>query len=235
MAAVVQQAPAEAAAERRSGAAARAVRGSGRDAQAEAAQRPQPLRPAVVRDHRRARVGQDDGARQLRAEVSARAARRARARCAASAARATATGGSPTKRCSSTPPAATRRRIPTRASDSAGWAEFLALLRKYRKRRPVNGVILTISAQDLMMQGDRGARGARRGGAPAAERAESRAAHPAAGLPDGHQVRPGRRLHRVLRRPGAGGPRAGLGRHVPVRADAQRRGARRRSRRSSTR
>jgi type VI secretion system protein ImpL len=33
------------------------------------------------------------------------------------------------------------------ASDSAGWGEFLALLRKYRKRRPVNGVILTISAQ----------------------------------------------------------------------------------------
>jgi type VI secretion system protein ImpL len=42
------------------------------------------------------------------------------------------------------------------ASDSAGWAEFLALLRKYRKRRPVNGIILTISAQDLMVQGDRG-------------------------------------------------------------------------------
>ena len=42
------------------------------------------------------------------------------------------------------------------ASDSAGWKEFLALLRKYRKRRPVNGVILTISAQDLMTQGDAG-------------------------------------------------------------------------------
>ena len=39
------------------------------------------------------------------------------------------------------------------AADSAGWSEFLALLRKYRKRRPVNGVILTISAQDLMTQG----------------------------------------------------------------------------------
>jgi type VI secretion system protein ImpL len=42
------------------------------------------------------------------------------------------------------------------ASDSASWAEFLALLRKYRKRRPINGVILTISAQDLMMQGGLG-------------------------------------------------------------------------------
>ncbi len=40
------------------------------------------------------------------------------------------------------------------SSDSAGWAEFLALLRKYRARRPVNGVILTINAQDLMVQGD---------------------------------------------------------------------------------
>jgi type VI secretion system protein ImpL len=38
-------------------------------------------------------------------------------------------------------------------ADSAAWSEFLALLRKYRGRRPINGVILTISAQDLMMQG----------------------------------------------------------------------------------
>ena len=35
-------------------------------------------------------------------------------------------------------------------ADSAAWSEFLGLLRKYRKRRPVNGVIVTISAQDLM-------------------------------------------------------------------------------------
>jgi type VI secretion system protein ImpL len=40
------------------------------------------------------------------------------------------------------------------ASDSEGWAEFLSLLRKYRKRRPINGVILTISAQDLMLQSE---------------------------------------------------------------------------------
>jgi type VI secretion system protein ImpL len=38
------------------------------------------------------------------------------------------------------------------SADSAAWAEFLALLRKYRGRRPINGVILTISAQDLMIQ-----------------------------------------------------------------------------------
>jgi type VI secretion system protein ImpL len=42
------------------------------------------------------------------------------------------------------------------ASDSEGWREFLALLAKYRERRPVNGIVLTISAQDLLMQGDAG-------------------------------------------------------------------------------
>ena len=36
------------------------------------------------------------------------------------------------------------------SSDSAGWAEFLNLLVKYRKRRPLNGVIVTLSAADLM-------------------------------------------------------------------------------------
>ena len=40
------------------------------------------------------------------------------------------------------------------ASDSEGWSEFLALLRKYRARRPVNGVILTINAEDLIKLGD---------------------------------------------------------------------------------
>jgi type VI secretion system protein ImpL len=36
------------------------------------------------------------------------------------------------------------------AADSAGWGEFLGLLTKYRKRRPLNGVIVTLSASDLM-------------------------------------------------------------------------------------
>ncbi len=35
-------------------------------------------------------------------------------------------------------------------SDAAGWREFLSLLKKYRTRRPVNGVILAVSATDLM-------------------------------------------------------------------------------------
>ncbi len=41
------------------------------------------------------------------------------------------------------------------SADSAGWTEFLSLLRKHRKRRPLNGIILTISAQDLMVSGVR--------------------------------------------------------------------------------
>jgi type VI secretion system protein ImpL len=39
-------------------------------------------------------------------------------------------------------------------SDSEGWREFLSLLRTYRVRRPLNGVILTISCQDLLTQTD---------------------------------------------------------------------------------
>jgi type VI secretion system protein ImpL len=36
------------------------------------------------------------------------------------------------------------------AADASGWKEFLALLQKYRRRRPLNGVILAISALDLL-------------------------------------------------------------------------------------
>jgi type VI secretion system protein ImpL len=39
------------------------------------------------------------------------------------------------------------------ASDSLGWSEFLALLKKHRARRPINGVILTINAHDLIVEG----------------------------------------------------------------------------------
>ena len=38
-------------------------------------------------------------------------------------------------------------------SDSVGWNEFLALLRQHRARRPLNGVILTIDAHDLLVGG----------------------------------------------------------------------------------
>ncbi|VXB63707.1 type VI secretion system membrane subunit TssM [Massilia sp. 9I] len=38
-------------------------------------------------------------------------------------------------------------------ADKAAWTGFLQLLRKYRRRRPVNGVIVTLSVSDLL-QGD---------------------------------------------------------------------------------
>ncbi len=41
-------------------------------------------------------------------------------------------------------------------ADSRGWTEFLALLRKHRRRRPLNGVILTVTADDLMTGGTTG-------------------------------------------------------------------------------
>jgi len=37
-------------------------------------------------------------------------------------------------------------------ADSTAWGEFLGLLTKYRKRRPLNGVIVTLNAEELMRQ-----------------------------------------------------------------------------------
>lgn len=39
-------------------------------------------------------------------------------------------------------------------ADATGWNSFLQLLRKYRKRQPINGVILAISASDLLTLGE---------------------------------------------------------------------------------
>ncbi|MGU7775887.1 type VI secretion system membrane subunit TssM [Burkholderia sp. MR1-5-21] len=39
-------------------------------------------------------------------------------------------------------------------ADQAAWAGFLQLLRKYRPRRPLNGVIVALSAQDLLQLSD---------------------------------------------------------------------------------
>ncbi len=36
--------------------------------------------------------------------------------------------------------------------DSAGWQGFLSLLKKYRRRRPINGVLVAISLSDLLLQ-----------------------------------------------------------------------------------
>ena len=127
----------------------------------------------VVRDHRRARLRQDDGAGEFRACIS---------RWSSGRGSGALRGVGGTRNCDwwFTDEAVfldTAGRYTTQDSDadadSAGWSEFLALLRKYRKRRPVNGVILTISAQDLMTQNHGGARSARGGGAPPAERAQS--------------------------------------------------------------
>ncbi|UGB39156.1 type VI secretion system membrane subunit TssM [Frateuria soli] len=38
-----------------------------------------------------------------------------------------------------------------RSADASAWGEFLKLLRRYRKRRPVNGVIVAMSLSDLMV------------------------------------------------------------------------------------
>ncbi len=74
----------------------------------------------------------------------------------ASAAPAIATGGSPTKRCFSTRPDATPRRIRMRRPTARPGASFSRCCASTASRRPVNGVILTISAQDLLLQGDSG-------------------------------------------------------------------------------
>ena len=186
--------------------------------------RPQPLRPAVVRDHRRPRLRQDDRAPQFRARRSRWSSASGKGRCAASAARATATGGSPTKRSSSTRPAATRRRTRTRRPTARHGRSSSRCCSSTGRGARSTASSSRSARTDLMVQGAGRTRGARRGRAPPAERAERAAAHPAARLRDGDQVRPGRRLRRVLRRSHAGGPRAGLGRHVPLRPDAQGRG-----------
>ena len=87
---------------RRGGAAGRAAARGAARAEARQAGRPVgalSVSASLVHVHRPARRRQDHGADQLRPELSARRHVRARARCAASAAPATATGGSPTRRC----------------------------------------------------------------------------------------------------------------------------------------
>ncbi|GAB2548920.1 type VI secretion system membrane subunit TssM [Rhodanobacter koreensis] len=43
-----------------------------------------------------------------------------------------------------------------RAADASAWTEFLTLLRKYRKRRPINGVIIAMSMSDLLVLDETG-------------------------------------------------------------------------------
>lgn len=41
-----------------------------------------------------------------------------------------------------------------RQADASAWGEFLKLLRKYRKRRPINGVVIAMSMSDLLVLDD---------------------------------------------------------------------------------
>jgi type VI secretion system protein ImpL len=43
-----------------------------------------------------------------------------------------------------------------RNADASAWAEFLKLLRRYRKRRPINGVVIAMSMSDLLVLDDIG-------------------------------------------------------------------------------
>ena len=146
---------------------------------------------------------------------------RGRRRCAASAARATATGGSPTRRSSSTRPAATSYRW--RRTTATEWLGFLDLLRKHRGRKPINGLVVGISISDLL-QGERGGGDRARQAHPRADRrGDPAAGDHLPGLRPLHEVRPHPRLRRVVRRPVEGAARPGLGRHggaVPLGLDA---------------
>ena len=43
-----------------------------------------------------------------------------------------------------------------RGADASAWGEFLKLLRKYRKRRPINGVLIAMSMSDLLVLDESG-------------------------------------------------------------------------------
>ena len=101
-------------------------------------------------------------------------------------------------------------------SDTEGWKEFLALLSKFRPRRPLNGIILTISVQDLLAQGEAGRGIPRRSRTPPPDGVHAAVARATAGLCRRGEVRHGPGLCRVLRRSLAGATRPGVGRYVLV-------------------
>ena len=91
------------------------------------------------------------------------------------------------------------------------------MLKKYRSRQPINGVIVAISVAELHRR-ERGADRGDRQEAPRPHRRDDDAAPDGrAGLRALHQVRPHRRLQRVLRRHAQERARAGLGRDAPAR------------------
>jgi hypothetical protein len=56
--------------------------------------------------------------------------------------------------CCSTPRAAIRPQESDREADAAAWLGFLDLLKRFRPRQPLNGVIVTLSATDLVHWND---------------------------------------------------------------------------------
>ena len=99
-----------------------------------------------------------------------------------------------------------------READAAAWLGFLDLLKRFRPRQPLNGVIVTLSVADLVHWTDDGDGSATpRTCASASAELYAAAGRAPAGLRAGHQGRPARRLHGVLRRPRRRRPRAGLG------------------------
>ncbi len=97
------------------------------------------------------------------------------------------------------------------SADSAGWAGFLPLLKKHREAPADERRASRHQRARPDHAGPGGSRGARRRRAPPSCRAEQGTRHPAARLRARDEVRPPRRIHRVLRGHDAGRPRAGLG------------------------
>ena len=107
----------------------------------------------------------------------------------------------------------TAGRYSTVDADRAEWFSFLALLRKYRRRAPINGIMICVSVAELMgadpkksIDLAKSLRTARAGTDRAAGRVR-------AGVRDLHQGRPDRRLRRLLPRYRARRTRPGVGRH----------------------
>ena len=175
-----------------------------------------PVRAAVVPDHRRARLGQDDRAAQLRAEVSAR-------------------------RFGRRPRGARRRRhaplrlVVHRPGRADRHRRALHDARQRPRDRPQHLERLSENADEgaAAPAGQRRARDRRAAGsadarcrracAPRRHRAAARAGaaagprHPLPDLFDGHEVRPDGRVHGLLRHALQGPARHAVGLHVPAR------------------
>ena len=70
------------------------------------------------------------------------------------AARATATGGSPTRPYLIDTAGRYTTQDSDEAVDAASWKGFLGLLKKYRRRQPINGALIAISLADLSTQSE---------------------------------------------------------------------------------